>query len=918
MRDLSLTLLLFALLGSIGRVRANEPAGESRSVATLVRQLQSGTLPQKRQAAEALGSMGPKAAKAVPALIDSLADWRTRKAASEALVSLNETAFEPVFWATLDSQRRVEGYPILGRMERKPIQFLIRMLKHPNPAAAMLAVRCIGPEARQAVPALLEVVNRRRVQVQIKESYLGPDVVFEDDEHGLRMNAAYALASISDTGLRAILTALDSRNAKPALTLRSQVALVWHAMQILPHRMNIDSHFAKAWVNHQMETIKVEFVDPGRSTRRLVLTTLQERDVPTWSVPSLIKALGDTDPYVSVLAARALGSAQPSYDVITALLASIEDRRVPQHHVEPRQRPVFFEATQALVSLGPVAKKQLLVKGMPTLLRALRDKDVNVRKGATDGVSLLGAPAREAIPALVELLSTEQDEFACHGLQLALASMGKEIQPCMDSLLDHPNIEVRKHALAVMSLLRRQALPSLAKIIKALDEPAVELRLEALNALQELKGDAKPAMSRLIEHCKGKNATETCATIKAIAATGEFSPAMLDACISLLGHKDLTVLTEALAWLRSWGERARPSKFQVLRLVNHQQEVVQKAAMEAACLIDPAQIETSIGTQLLQDVKHSQITWLLGNPYSRRVARGVLDELKARADQDAFIDAALKCLILLEQEASDYFPLLRELLGKEKHAADAAYAAGELGPRAAELAPDLLEALHHPDSIARTTILKALGKIGPAHPAVVPGLIRALDFPDFADRERAAQALAVIGPKAGQAVERLRKSITTDIPAVRIQAAHALARITGEAEPGTSVLREVMVDPSMEHHSRAWAVELLGKIGPKARSAVPELRALLRSHQERALRSDAALALAAIGPAARVAEPDLIPLLHDRDNAIRRAAAAALGELGSGRALPALAAALDEEREHDIAREMEMARSKVHGRTKYR
>lgn len=99
-----------------------------------------------------------------------------------------------------------------------------------------------------------------------------------------------------------------------------------------------------------------------------------------------------------------------------------------------------------------------------------------------------------------------------------------------------------------------------------------------------------------------------------------------------------------------------------------------------------------------------------------------------------------------------------------------------------------------------------------------------------------------------------------------------LTELVRDADPGTRYL----------------AAKALGQIGDEAESAVPTLLVAMRDN-DMFLRAGIAGALIKIG---YPAVPGLTKALFDRNNAVKRAAAKALGKIGSDRAVPALTNAL--------------------------
>ena len=88
--------------------------------------------------------------------------------------------------------------------------------------------------------------------------------------------------------------------------------------------------------------------------------------------------------------------------------------------------------------------------------------------------------------------------------------------------------------------------------------------------------------------------------------------------------------------------------------------------------------------------------------------------------------------------------------------------------------------------------------------------------------------------------------------------------------------------------TRFLAAQALGKIGDEAESAVPSLLMALRA-DDMYLRMAVTGALISIG---HPAVPGLVKALFDRNKAVRRASAKALGKIGSERAIKPLQVAV--------------------------
>jgi HEAT repeat protein len=234
-------------------------------------------------------------------------------------------------------------------------------------------------------------------------------------------------------------------------------------------------------------------------------------------------------------------------------------------------------------------------------------------------------------------------------------------------------------------------------------------------------------------------------------------------------------------------------------------------------------------------------------------------------------------------------PALVEALDTDdrRKAVFVAWALGAIGPHARDAVPALIRALNRPYPVKNTKwefnpdgfVAWALGRIGPDAKEAVPLLAAALHGEDVWARRPAAWALAQMGPEAEPAADALIGALKyssggawSAMNNVQFHAAEALA---GIGEPVVPKLGAAL--KARDAATRRGAALALGKIGPKAGSAAPDLAALL-SDEAGLVRIEALTALSRVDPAAAVKA--LPPLLNDENYAVRHAAAAALGTCG--------------------------------------
>jgi HEAT repeat protein len=153
----------------------------------------------------------------------------------------------------------------------------------------------------------------------------------------------------------------------------------------------------------------------------------------------------------------------------------------------------------------------------------------------------------------------------------------------------------------------------------------------------------------------------------------------------------------------------------------------------------------------------------------------------------------------------------------------AAWGLGSIGPGAKEAVAALVQTLKDPEDEVRESAAWALGKIGPDARAATPALIEATKTDAHG---LVAEALGRIGPDAKAAAPTMVTLLEQAQAPTKIKAALAHWRITGQEAIAVTVLTVALMDE--DSTVRCDAADALGEIGPKAKTAVPALRALLQ------------------------------------------------------------------------------------------
>ena len=198
----------------------------------------------------------------------------------------------------------------------------------------------------------------------------------------------------------------------------------------------------------------------------------------------------------------------------------------------------------------------------------------------------------------------------------------------------------------------------------------------------------------------------------------------------------------------------------------------------------------------------------------------------------------------------------------------------DFGAKAKSAVPVLIDLLKNDkDDLVRAAAARSLGHIAEPTSEAVPILAEAIVDKDVRVRRSAVRALVRIhpGPKIG--LPLYVKALQSADPATVAEVIATAGELGEKVVPGaTAGLKEPK--------ARYWSLLILGSVGPAAKSAVPDVAALLADEQPE-VRMQAAMTLGQIGPAATPAVSELVKALDDKEAAVRIGAAFALGKIGS-------------------------------------
>ncbi len=583
---------------------------------------------------------------------------------------------------------------------------------------------------------------------------------------------------------------------------------------------------------------------------------------------AIIDALDDPDAGVRAEAADAAGRVRLR-EAVPRLLDWLDDS----------DADVRTSAARALGRIGDA-------RTVTPLVRVLGDSNADVRRAAVQALASIGTPA-----VVVPLLGRLDDTSATVRIEAAevLGALGdpRAVVPLVGRARDDAP-EVRNAVYAALGEIGDSR--GLAALLMGLRDPVGDSQLVAIGALGRLGAESavEPLVAALADPDPrhGRAVVAALGSIEGEAATRAVVQALApprtralaaDVLVSRARRLRRERPAERDAFVMTLAESlsAAENRGEATAIASVLSRILADAPVAAAAAPLLAALDSDLGNE-------GQLLTAAAATGAPEVLVPILARL--RSDDEGALEASLDALDRYferappDGRAAD--PLL-SALGRVPHALRARVVRllGVVGARRA--LPELRPLLNHPDPRLRRVAVEAIGAIG--DPEGAEAILALLDDRDGRTRFEAARALgAAAGPDTVSAlIDALGQSEPTDRHAVIEALGAALARLAAAGALEESVgarAREALAAAARgdDDQLAARAIDALGRWG--APEGAADLAALM-THPDPPRRRAAAHALGGIDvDASREA---LRGALDGDDEALRAAAAVALGTIGT-------------------------------------
>ncbi len=298
-----------------------------------------------------------------------------------------------------------------------------------------------------------------------------------------------------------------------------------------------------------------------------------------FAIEELHEALNDPDPLVRVKVAEAIWKVErPGASAVLPTL---------QRALKEKDAAARAAACGVIGMMGAKGKA-----AVPALTEALRDKDLSVVFAAIDALGEIGPAAHAAAPALLGLCGFADFVFLEPLVAASLGAMGDAVVPELIAALADPSLERRRVAAYALGSMGADAVGAVKALAKALRDEQPHVRIFAARALGNIGKAAQAALPRL------RDATadpEPLVCIGAALAVWQVAadPQYVPLVTARLADATLLVREDACHALAVIGPGARSATDALARALKDPEPRVRKGAAEALGRIGPPAASTA-------------------------------------------------------------------------------------------------------------------------------------------------------------------------------------------------------------------------------------------------------------------------------------------------------------------------------------
>ncbi|MDA1179700.1 MAG: HEAT repeat domain-containing protein, partial [Planctomycetota bacterium] len=720
------------------------------------------------------------------------------------------------------------------------------------PALHALREALADPDEQVVAQSLLAIT---RIGDQAAEAV--PDLVLllADDDQQRRFRASHLLGRIGVSAIPALQTALQSQHAN----IRQGAAEAFANMPSLDE--------------NSLAILLPALADDDPSVRSAIAIAVGRIGQAT--EPSLLHLLQSANETHLQGAIAALSEFSPQLPATVAALVRFSEHPVSQTRAH---------AMRALSRSGlPLTELQ------PILVRALSDPDSVVRDAGIASVYQLGPRAVNSLPLFAEMLQSsdpiQRNAAAC--AMHVIGPMAPEIavpalvraMSVLNSVDTH-EVDPHEYEKNLINAIGRVGKPAASVVCEAARKN--EITLDQLSAcLTTLGVSALPAIEMALGDT---NTTVRTASIITLGNMDGLPEATIKRLGDSLHDESLDVQVAAIRSLAAQGEQARSQQAVLQEILTNANPLLRREALFA--LLTVAETPASLLPQL------------------KRALNDADDSIRRRSLE------SLAGISFDNTERSNLFlSATRDSVASVRMTA--VYGLASCTPPTEAMQGRLLVLLRDGDPTVRGASAAAIGTLDLEQPLVVQALTESLKDADPQVVTAALTSLGQIGAMAKGSANQVADLQGHSFTSVRSAVATTLSRMN--AQPETQIRSLVLLLKDREWEVRNAATVALGKLGPAARDAVPELFSLLSSDVDASavratlheiddpdprtipmlldgLKSDnhrsrfmAVVLLGRVGPQARVALPALKLLAGEGKEPFQKAVSRAIEQIEGGR-----------------------------------